>query len=1085
MSRNLPEELAPALARTGHAWPQADEDGLRRAAGLWREFGSEADALVRRGNTAAQRVSGENEGPAVDAFTTHWRQFSGGGRGQLDDASAAAGLVAGALDKAAGVVDHSKAEIIAVLQELTEKIRAADAAEAKAKAQIAQAGKDIVSGGLISGLVSGAAGLVKEGVAEAEELAAVEHAKLKIGQLLEQLERDMAEAAKSLAKEPPLIALERIAQADGRGLHGEKRESSMAARSGQVTGVLAKSGVARSVEVAGVAGVHAELKADGTVKTDRHGNPILVGDDGQRVKGVEGLKVTQGTDGTQQLVGPDGTPVGGVAMGEDGKPLLGKDGKPVLVGLTGALVGTGIVLALGLDGHPKLDDDGHPVMMAANGTPVSGLVADQKGHLLIGSNGQAVTVNADMQAVGPNGQIVQFGADGRPLDVLGKDGQPLPIGDGQNNSPYGDGTRGHNGQGGHDGHDGHNGHDGQGNGNGNGQGNGRGNGPGSNMSGGNSPLNGLPGKLDGAIFDQQGGQDQGGGQSQSAPAGGGGHRGGGNSGGYQNNSAPVYGNSHSGSSGGGGGGGGGSYGGGGGGGGSYGGGGGWSPSDSPSPSSSHGPVSVHVDSVLTPPAPHLPPSVDSSDIWSSGGSGGGGGGVHRGDPGSVFGGSGGSGGGSSIQLGPVGGGSAPAGGGVPVGGSVGGSVGAGPVAGAGPVGGASGGTPGAAGTPGAPGAAAGAAGAPGAAAGAAAGTPGAPGAAAGTPGAPGAGGQGGGAAAVVGVGQHAADGRPVAARPVTGPVPPTGGGGIGQQAPGGPVRHDPLPDVRRHSPADESGAPLHQASAAWLVLSGGGQGGVVRPGSAEQVVRTLADSRPYGLPGGLGPVDPAHQAEVVRRTPAPFPDPMVGEWIEVLNGGGPTESGRANNCVDVALSAVDTLGTAPTCAAPRLPDGPAGERGGRDRAELELGTRFLDLGDGAEAHGKLGQALLAHGTGTRAVLLTVDGFGRSHTWNAVNHKGVLSYLDHQTGYAAPTPLYPADHGLWAIAVDAADRPIDLSAPLPVTVAVPTGDRDDAVAEPVPAMAGAPAEEPAADVPPAAAPPRSRLTIHRTAGSTNR
>ncbi|MGW4384066.1 toxin glutamine deamidase domain-containing protein [Kitasatospora sp. NPDC004531] len=382
----------------------------------------------------------------------------------------------------------------------------------------------------------------------------------------------------------------------------------------------------------------------------------------------------------------------------------------------------------------------------------------------------------------------------------------------------------------------------------------------------------------------------------------------------------------------------------------------------------------------------------------------------------------------------------------------------------------------------------GAPGAPGAAAGAA--TPAAPGAAAGAAaGASGAGGQAGSAAAVVGVGQHPADGRAVAARPVTGPVPPPGGGGIGQHAPGGPVRHDPLmPDARRPATVDESGAQLHQASAAWLVMTGGRGGGPVRPGSVEQAVRTLADSRPYGLPGGLGPVDPAHQAEVVRRTPAPHPDPMVGEWIEVLNGGGPTESGRANNCVDVALSAVDTSGTAPTCAAPRLPDGPAGERGGRDRAELELGTRFLDLGDGDEAHGKLGQALLAHGTGTRAVLLTVDAFGRSHTWNAVNHKGVLSYLDHQTGYAAPTPLYPADHGLWAIAVDAADRPIDLSAPLPVTVAVPAAApaaAPEPEPEPVPATVGAPAEEPAVAAGPVAAPPRSRLTIHRTTGSTSR
>lgn len=125
------------------------------------------------------------------------------------------------------------------------------------------------------------------------------------------------------------------------------------------------------------------------------------------------------------------------------------------------------------------------------------------------------------------------------------------------------------------------------------------------------------------------------------------------------------------------------------------------------------------------------------------------------------------------------------------------------------------------------------------------------------------------------------------------------------------------------------------------------------------------------------------------------------------------------------------------------------------------------------------------------MLLTVDGFGRSHTWNAVNHKGVLSYLDHQTGYAAATPLYPADHGLWAIAVDAADRPIDLTAPLPATVAVPAAAQAPAPEpEPEPALVGAPAGEAgeagAGDAPDEPAPPRSRLTIHRTTtGSTSR
>ncbi|MFC8721689.1 hypothetical protein ACFUEL_30295, partial [Kitasatospora sp. NPDC057198] len=635
MSRNLPEELAPALARTGHAWPQADEDGLRRAAGLWREFGSEADALVARGAASVQRVSGENKGKAVEAFADHWRQFSGGGRGQLDDAAAAAGLVAAALDKAAGVAEQAKVDIIAVLTELTEKIRAADAAEAKAKADIAQAGKQMTTGlgGLVSGAVGAVVGAVKEVSAEAEELAAVEHAKVKIGQLLEQLGRDMGEAAKSLAKEPPLVALERIAQADGRGLHGEQRETSMAARSGQVTGVLAQAGVARSVEVASVAGLHADLKADGTVRTDRHGNPVLVGEDGQRVKGVEGLTVTQGPDGQQQLVGPDGKPVTGVAMGADGKPLLGSDGKPLLVGLGGALVGTGLMLALGHDGKPELGQDGHPVMVTADGTQVSGLVADQKGHLLAGTDGHPVTVDAAGRATGPNGQVVQFGADGRPLELLGPDGKPVPVLDGQQqgggpfqNGPFQDGPGGH-------GHNGPNGPNSQGPGGGptamSGQGGGQ---HGTNLLG--DTVDAVTAPLDAVV--QSGPAGPGG--PQPGPADSGTHRGGGQGGGYQG------GGSHSSSYG--------SYGGsaaasysppsGGGGGG-----GGYQDSGNDYVPPVRGPISVHVDSVAAPPAPSAPPLVGGGDIWTSAG-----GGVHHAaDPGQSFGGSSAaSSNGSSFQL---------------------------------------------------------------------------------------------------------------------------------------------------------------------------------------------------------------------------------------------------------------------------------------------------------------------------------------------------------------------------------------------------------------------------------------------------
>ncbi|MFD8752073.1 SUKH-4 family immunity protein [Kitasatospora sp. NPDC059577] len=96
MSRKLPEELVPVLARTGHPWPQADEEGLRRAAGVWREFGTEADRLTRRCGESVRRVTADNSGCAVEAFGAYWQTCSGADKGHLDDAHTAVGLVAGA-----------------------------------------------------------------------------------------------------------------------------------------------------------------------------------------------------------------------------------------------------------------------------------------------------------------------------------------------------------------------------------------------------------------------------------------------------------------------------------------------------------------------------------------------------------------------------------------------------------------------------------------------------------------------------------------------------------------------------------------------------------------------------------------------------------------------------------------------------------------------------------------------------------------------------------------------------------------------------------------------------------------------------
>ncbi|MEV4614135.1 toxin glutamine deamidase domain-containing protein [Kitasatospora sp. NPDC049258] len=1019
MSRKLPEELAPALARTGHQWPETDEDGLRRAAGLWREFGAESERLSRRGADSAHRVTGENEGRAVDAFAEHWRGFSGGGRGHLDDAHAAAEALAGALDRAAGAAEHCKAELISVLTELAEQIEQADATEAKAAEEVAQAGPGL--GGMVGKVV----GAVRGAIAEAGEEAAVEGAALRIAGLLEDLGRQMRDGLRAALREPAVVALERIAQADGRGLHGELRAKSAARDSGQFSGAVGGA-AGGAAAVAGVRALSAAVGPDGRVLTDKAGNPVLLDAEGKPVTGVQGLSVAVdeqgrpvlGEDGNPVLLDAQGTPVTGVATGADGRPLTDSEGHPLTVAADGRLGAGGLSLAVGADGKPVLDADGKPVVTGPDGKPVDALATDRDGRLLTGRDGGPVALGQDRPGGPHDGAHEGLDGLGDPDDPdagpggrTGKDGRPLLTVDDQGLTPE------HGGR--------------------------------PLLTVDADPLSGT-GPV--AVTAAAGGfgTDGAGPSRDEEPvtlraAGGGAPR-------HQTYSAPLT-----------------------------------QPDGYDLPPVApvhHAAPSVHTDSVV------LDPQVVTASAGGDGpGPVSGGGGYRSAEPpvagggGSPAGGGAPSGGG--FQLGPVGGGSA---GSAPVlGTGAPAPVGAGPV-GVGPVGGATGAPVGGVGgvvggggaVPGGAGAGAAGAGAP----------------VAGQPGATGAAGQPGAAAAVVGGGPvpGGAGARSAMGAPLPGAALGSGSAsGAGVTGPVGgsaPVRIGPEGgyELRRRTenpePAPAAGAPVVALApgvgAVYLLARYAGRPAPEGPQARPAQVRTIADSRPYGLSGGLGPVDPAHQAEVLRRTAVPEGGSLDlrDDWTEALNGGGPREPGRANNCVDVALSAVDTYLGHASCAAPRLPDGPAGERGGRDRAERELGTRFHDLGDGPHALARLAGSLLRSGPGAQAVLLTLDGFGRSHTWNAVSDGSAVHYLDHQEARRSAQPLHPVEHGLWAIALDADCRPIDLAdAPAAATVPVPqSAAPQSAVPQPGVPQPAAPPQSAAPEQP---APPRSRLTAHHS------
>ncbi|OKI24312.1 toxin glutamine deamidase domain-containing protein [Streptomyces sp. CB03911] len=1030
MSRKLPEELAPVLAQLGHAWPQADEDGLRRAAGLWREFATESERLGRRGGASAGRVTGENSGRAVEAFADHWQTFSGGGRGHLDDAQHAAELVAKAFETAARATDSCKAELVSTLTALAEDLKQAEEHAAAAKQTAAQlstaaTGSQHTQGvfGAVVKSVGAAAAKVKDAaadtVADAVKTVAVEAARLKVAGLLEELGRAMKAAVQSAMKEPALTALTRIAGAG-----------------------TAHAGLADVPTMSEV------LSAKGGFDPAAAGLPAALGEPG--VLGAGGAGLT-------------------VRLDEQGKPVVGVEG---------------LTVKLDENGRPALDEQGNPVILRADGTEV----ADPTGlTLVVGKDGKPVvaveglTVELDEHGrpqVGPDGRTVLNGPDGKPVVAVDLTQHAAPGG----KPPFGTGLDAVPGSGlpGSEL-------------------------PGSGLPGSGAPGTGLPGSgLPGAgapgagpLLDLTAGgagpdvrirtgpvgaaagpwdNGNGGGPSagpavdtpvgrpeRPAPAGGSGHTGGGygpvSAGGYAP-SAPV---------------------------------------EAPA-APSHGagaPVSVRTDSVLAPPAPDLDHGsgygaggpVAGGGHSAGGGPAGGGSGASGTSGGYVPGGAASSGGGYGVSGTLPGGGSLGSGGafggggGSAGGGGGGGFAGGGAAAGAGHLpssGGASGGSGGG-------GVGAGVVGVPAA---------GGPGAAAGGSGAGGTGGSGAGGSAAgaggqpaearqgVGVGGSRAGAGAAGPVPVgTGPIlapgpgragPEGGGGGAGAGAGAG---HGAGEARRRgeHGPGEGTApwvAPVATAQLLALHLASRaarGQG-EEEPDQAVRV-RCIADSRPYGVPGGLGPVDPQEQAELERRVPkggdglpARHPDPAAGGWAEVVNAAGHREPGRANNALEIALSAVDTFTGRPACAAPRIPaEGGAGERGGRDRAERELGAPFRDLGEGAEAFERLAGVLRRAGHGAQAVLLTLDAYGRSHAWNAVNHQEAVTYLDHQTGRQGPAPLHSADHGLWAIALDPDCRPLDLTE----RRARPAVPETVVVAEEA-AVAEAPAVPEAPDAPAAAA-----------------
>ncbi|MFI7695835.1 toxin glutamine deamidase domain-containing protein [Nonomuraea sp. NPDC049655] len=193
----------------------------------------------------------------------------------------------------------------------------------------------------------------------------------------------------------------------------------------------------------------------------------------------------------------------------------------------------------------------------------------------------------------------------------------------------------------------------------------------------------------------------------------------------------------------------------------------------------------------------------------------------------------------------------------------------------------------------------------------------------------------------------------------------------------------------------------------------------------------LADSRPYGLPGGLAQPDPQVERELRQALElgTRFPDPR-GTWVRLINGGGPADDPfRASNAADCALAVLSTWHGEPATAAPRLPeyDGIGrplltGEKGGAARIERWTGQRFQYAGQGRHAYPMIARRLLEAGHGASAVIVVRWPGGGSHVWNAVNSGSEVIWIDAQRGHMSVEPPYATVTGVFCMILDRQGRP---------------------------------------------------------------
>ncbi len=185
-----------------------------------------------------------------------------------------------------------------------------------------------------------------------------------------------------------------------------------------------------------------------------------------------------------------------------------------------------------------------------------------------------------------------------------------------------------------------------------------------------------------------------------------------------------------------------------------------------------------------------------------------------------------------------------------------------------------------------------------------------------------------------------------------------------------------------------------------------------------RVVSTAIDPSPGPRPLAAGPFPELAEfrlAETGWGTPDPITSHRVGPfeapegWIEHINGDGPGQPGRNNNCVDCARATEANWRGDDAVAAPLADPGAIGLP--PDRLEDWTGGSFRPA-----SIDEIHEQLTDLGPGSSAIITSVWDTGGAHAYNAVNDGGIIRWLDGQAGETATWPPPYGDHVVDSIVI---------------------------------------------------------------------